>query len=442
MKPKTKLEKQVVSLSGKLKPVSEKQLSWGYDHCLEKKAVVTSKVAYCLECGDSWDHKGTLKKGNVPVNLRSIICQCCGKPLKILQSKARSFKQCRYLGIMTTCGGHQVYRFIMLKKVCKVGQKAIYTSDEVMQHWIHSSGKVFLIARPVFSMSYVLDSWILGSEMELRSIESSVARERLTLTPEKTYPLCRYIPELKRNGFTGKLPGDVSPTRFFHRLLSDPEIETLLKAGQKSMLLFAYKYSGWGLRSLERMGLWNSVKICLRNNYLIKDASLWVDYVRLLGEFNKDLTSSHFVCPVDLKASHDVLVEKKRKLERQKRLEEQRREILESQPAYEEQKGKFFGLAFTQGALTVEVLKSVEEFMNEGDLLHHCVFVNGYYKKASSLVLSARIDNQPVETVEISLDSLEIIQSRGRFNQPSEHHDQVISLVSQNLPQIGRLVNQ
>lgn len=230
---------------------------------------------------------------------------------------------------------------------------------------------------------------------------------------------------------------------FFHKLLSDPETETLLKNKQYSLLRHVLRSYPWRHNSLRDIdGIWSSVKICLRNNYTIESATLWIDYVKMLREFNKDLSSSHFVCPVDLKASHDKLVVKFRDRQRKKRIEEQRKELAESQQAYAALKGKFFGLAFTQGELTVKVLESVEEFMIEGDQLKHCVFASRYYKRPESLILSARVGDVPVETVEISLNSLQIVQARGLQNKPSPYHDEVVSLVTQNLPAIGKLLNK
>jgi hypothetical protein len=57
---------------------------------------------------------------------------------------------------------------------------------------------------------------------------------------------------------------------------------------------------------------WNSIKICIRNNYQIKDATIWFDTVRLLDHFDKDLLSTKYVCPDDLHKAHNKLVAKKR----------------------------------------------------------------------------------------------------------------------------------
>lgn len=68
----------------------------------------------------------------------------------------------------------------------------------------------------------------------------------------------------------------------------------------------------------------------------------------------------------------------------------------------------------------------------EGKLMHHCVFTNNYYKKDKSLILSATIDGERIETIEFSLETLKVIQSRGKFNQITEYHERIIHLVETN----------
>ena len=78
---------------------------------------------------------------------------------------------------------------------------------------------------------------------------------------------------------------------------------------------------------------------------------------------------------------------------------------------------------FTDGQIAVRVLESVKEIIMEGKAMHHCVGTNGYYKKADSLILSATIDGKRIETVEVSLSQLKVIQSRGVCNKQTEYHD-------------------
>ena len=96
-------------------------------------------------------------------------------------------------------------------------------------------------------------------------------------------------------------------------------------------------------------------------------------------------------------------------------------------------KRQFLNLVLTDGLIIVKVLQSVDEFYEEGKAMHHCVFTNEYYRRDDSLILSASIDGQRLETVEVSLSRLEVAQSRGVCNKDSPYHKQIIKLVQHNM---------
>ena len=100
---------------------------------------------------------------------------------------------------------------------------------------------------------------------------------------------------------------------------------------------------------------------------------------------------------------------------------------------YIKEKSIFFDLKLSDGKIVVVPLKSLEEFQQEGEIMHHCVFTNEYYKKKDTLILSARIGKKHVETVEVNLKTLSIVQSRGVCNQNTEYHERIIGLVTKNM---------
>lgn len=204
-------------------------------------------------------------------------------------------------------------------------------------------------------------------------------------------------------------------------------METLLKSGQHDLLRhFSVKSSG------NLAHFWSSIKICIRNKYIVSDASLWCDYVYLLKFFGKDTLNAKFVCPSDLNAEHDRWVKKKQAWQDRQKREEERRRLLKHQNTYQELKSRFIGLEFSEGNLYVRVLKDVNEFYEEGNASKHCVFTNEYFLKPDTLVFTAQIDGKRIETVEVSLETLKVIQSRGVCNLNTEYHDQIISLVNRN----------
>ena len=64
--------------------------------------------------------------------------------------------------------------------------------------------------------------------------------------------------------------------------------------------------------------------------------------------------------------------------------------------------------------------------------MHHCVFSNAYYLKEDTLILSATIEGKRIETIEVSLRTLEVVQSRGVCNKNTEYHEQIVNLVNAN----------
>mgnify|MGYP000103417395 CR=1 FL=1 len=82
------------------------------------------------------------------------------------------------------------------------------------------------------------------------------------------------------------------------------------------------------------------------------------------------------------------------------------------------------------------MLESVQEYIEEGQVLHHCVFANEYLLKEKSLILSASITGKRIETIELSLKTMEVLQCRGLMNQNTEYHERIIELAHQNMKQI------
>ena len=159
-----------------------------------------------------------------------------------------------------------------------------------------------------------------------------------------------------------------------------------------------------------------------------------LDYMDLLEYFHKDPVTFQYPDITAIREDHDMLVERKERLEERKRLEEMRRREQE-RLAVLESKSKYFGITFGNERMTVIVLKTIEDYMDEGRRQKHCVFANAYYGKPDTLILSARMrDNpsKPVETVELSLKDGDILQCFGKCNKFTSHHNEIMELVKRN----------
>ena len=123
-----------------------------------------------------------------------------------------------------------------------------------------------------------------------------------------------------------------------------------------------------------------------------------------------------------------------RRWEIERREREQQRQLQRKKDAEDfiANKSKFFGLVITDEEIIVKVLESIDEYYNEGKTQGICVFGSGYYKKADTLILSARIGDEIIETVEVDLRTLEVVQCHGKHNQDTEYHERIIDLVNKN----------
>lgn len=422
MKPRTNIQKEVFALSKRLPKITEPQKRWAYKHCFDHIGKRDAKgVITCLECGHKW------QGDNSPLadTLLGSTCPHCSTKLSINTFRKRVFKEIEYFGIITTCGGFQVIRYFYIDVYRKAGEQARYSCSEVVQRWLSPNGKEAIVARLRGMSIMYYDLWNFGSKLEIRPYHRAHDIE-----PIRFYPRQRVIAEISRNGFTGDFY-DIHPLALFRSILTDNKAETLLKAGQYSLLKYLV-----GSQSETVANSWASVRICIRNGYTIEDGSMWCDYINQLNFFGKDTNSPKYVCPDNLHGQHDLYMKKRRAYNERQELEKKRQRARENEARFKELKGKFFGIAFTDGTIQVRVLESVDEFMEEGRAMHHCVFDGSYFLRAESLVFSATIDGKRIETVEISLKTFKVVQSRGVCNQNTEHHSRIIKLVNRNMKQI------
>lgn len=430
MRPKTKLEKRIVELSEKLKPISELQKRYAYKNCFPAVAFRTKNLTHCLECGHSFVTDNKIKN-----------CPLCGVKLNFSDTRKRKDSQSEYFCIVNKAADMLVLRMFIVDKHLKAGETPRYFIAEVVQNWIAPDGSEKVIARRVRWMSR--NEWDYYDKMELRrpgyQRYNSVAR--YMINPTAIYPHRCTLPILKRNGFKGNFHG-ITPVIFIRSLISSPHFETLLKAKQYNLLRLN-RYGG----SLSAK--WDAIKICIRNNYIVKNEIMWSDYIDLLTRFGKDTRNVKYVCPPSLRKEHDKLVKKQRIIDDRaqaardrERAERDLQNIAAAEEVYQYQKKSFFDLYFSDGEIDVTPLKSVAEFKEEGDALRHCVFAARYYNKSNSLILSAKKGEERIETVEIDLAGYEIRQCYGMQNKNTKYHDQIINLVNKNIHKIRQCIQK
>lgn len=421
MKPRNKFEKAVLAQSGKLRPLSKAQLAWAFRECVSHFAHRLPKGrTTCMDCGHEWVREKATGH-----------CTClkCHAKLEVKNTLVRKIRQKAYFTLLDKCGKYQTLRMFLLVVEMEKGCKAHPYALEIGQYWWNDKGKQTLVAIQRILGRY-MDTFSFVSPMAIRG-DNEVYRHIATFD---TYPRYSVIDTLQRNGFRSDLQ-DIESAKLIPALLTDPKVETLLKAGQYDLLRYC-------LHSSTRLDdYWPSVKICLRNGYTITDGSMWCDTIDLLRRMGKDTRSPKYVCPADLKAEHDKLVEQRNRKEERERLALRRKEAAQYEKEYLLQKGKFFDILITDGTLKVRVLESVAEIAEEGTLMHHCVYANAYYRKENSLILSATIDGKRIETVEVDLERLCVVQSRGLCNKNTEYHERIVNLVNSNMNLIRKQIS-
>lgn len=428
MRARTKLQFKVKMLSEGLSRITRAQTKWSYEHCLPHFAYANKSSAFCLDCGKTFSLD--------LISRKKAICPKCKTKLDVEFTRKTTNTEVNYFAITHVVEEFQVAEYFELKAYYKKGEKVKYFLRAILEDWILPNGKITKIGLQ-HNASWHMDSWT--GRWEIR--ENNKFRNyyeysgKYDVYARKYHPDSVFKQEYRKIGINKNLSGLTLPEAI-NIIPNNPKAETLLKAKRFELL------EKLPTEEMRISKYWSSIKIVLRNRYKITDAGIWFDYLQMLSYFGKDLHNSVYVCPKDLKKEHDRYVEKKRVRQRKEELERKRREIEEAEEAFKYKIERFLGFHIKSGNIIVKVLETVREFEQEGDILNHCLFENEYYAKEHSLILSARIDNVPVETIEVNLEKMKIEQSRGLDNKPSEHNKKIVSLVKRHLPQIRKIVAQ
>lgn len=428
MKPKTKLQHEVWGLHQKLSSPKHHEPFVISNH--EFYYTTHYKSLVCMECNHVWKPNQVWHEEVVGVK-----CPSCNKKLKKIstQNGGMAVSIITY-SVFQVVDRFQVARYFSCWKHMSKNKPPHYSFKALFEEWKDwDKNKVVHIGR--------LSSWsgdgFSYSDYEIRGYGSPAWKSNpySAFHSDINCPGAQILPRFKKFGLTS-FKHHVDYRFLIKTLENSTYAETLFKVKQFGLLDKCPDYSGIITR------YWSSIKICIRNRYYIKDASLWLDYLDLLRYFNKDLHNAFYVCPKNLKKAHDRLMVKKQLITARQKEEERKKRAINDQADYERQKRKFFGLVFTSGDIEVRVLKHVYEFIEEGNKLKHCLLTNEYHKKKDSLIFSASLKGESVETIEVCLKSFKILQSRGLHNSPSKYHDDIVNLVERKMDTIRAITKR
>ena len=420
MRPKTAIQKRVHTLSGLIRPPSKEHVKYAKNRLFDDMYYTTKKDEVCLECGYRWQ-----------TNKIEHRCPKCRVYFARQLEKDRTKKEQGYLNIITTVKEFQVVRTIFFKKERKVDKPAYYDYCEVVQHWIRGDGKHVVRYADKYGMGayrMFYDPWRLHTDLQIRQSLDADCCYLWGTEYEKT----RFLPEVIRNGYF-KETFKLHIAYFLAIILGNSYAETLLKSGQYSLL------SKFNSKEKQIYEYWDSIKICIRNNYEIKDPTTWFDHLNLLQYFNKDLHNPKYICPRKLKEEHQILTDRHNYIEDKKREEVNKEKLIQLNKEYIKSKKKFLNVQFNQGKINIRVLKNIYEFIDEGKELHHCVYSPAYYQNKDSLILSARKEDKRLATIELSLKQMKVVQCRGLQNKSTGYNRKIINLINSNINVIKRI---
>lgn len=438
MKARSALEKAVVKLSGRIPQdsLTQSQLEWlcrikyaSYCHPFKGKF-------WCPNCGE---YIGVLVEEVDKIKGIDVVCPHCGSKLKTATAdtnyvpfRIKPKIVCRnvdYVAFATRVYDFQVIRYFVVRYESRLHKKLAVTEiEEVVRTW--SKKGCCEVVESVGLGGIGCYWWDCPFS---KSGDLSLKSHGYNIDTGYVYPRSTWSKDYIRFGlYHVKDSGSLLSPAWLHKILSDDHALTILQKGWYSLL------QGYMLKYGEKAKdeLFDSIKIAIRNNYGSADteSALWIDYIGSLKKLGLDVRNAHYVCPEDLNAAHDSAV---RRIS-MKEMKEKLKELSEDNRQYTKRIDKFKGIVFACDDVEISPLKSLYDFKYEGDKLHHCVFTNEYYKKNESLIMSARRDGIPIETIEVSLDTYKILQCHGDHNHMSELHQQILDTVTRNMSAIKR----
>lgn len=413
MKPRTKIEKEVARLSALLPSITPTQEKALKRNANPSTAYHTKHQQWCVSCG------GVMKTGEKT-------CPHCGRKFENIKSARFTTEERKdYATIHTTFKGYQVARHFVVWRKSRKGQETRFQVNEAVQEWINDKGQRAVMAHPVNMHSWYYDLWVFSVPMSIKRDPVVYSRGWGKYEIYSQYNRWEsLLPVLKRNGAKRRDIG-ISPVKLYKSLLSDNITEELLKTGQIPLLARHLR----GYRNEIPM---HAVRICNRNHYIVQNADEWCDYIQACEQLGLDTHNAHYVCPTDLTQAHDRANNRLQSIDKR---ELNKRTAKMYEELYKKLHAKYLAIFFGNDEIEIKVAQSVEDIRQEGEAMKHCVFANGYYKKAETLILFARNrkDGSRIETIEIDTKSYRVVQSRGVCNKLTPQHNEIVNLCNQNM---------
>ena len=398
-------------------------------------------IHYCSECGGGFEWIGQKE------------CPYCHVKFTDVPHQYQR-KEIAYHMELEAKGDIQLTRIYRVERCTQYGKKSFTDVLEVERIFYAPDGERRVFARGVQGLSPYYDAFSLWSSITIRREGRNMswrAKLRYNLSMN-TYHINSLTQQWKYKNIPEIMKRYGNNTSAL-RIIAYPWAETMLKVGQEA--LFRHMVHNYEIMP---KGTEHALKICSRHHYVINDPSLWIDTIALLKYLHMDTHNPKFVCPEDLRALHQQLYVRKckvddRRYERamitrreneMKRKAEQDKKYAEMLNNWQKHFGKLLSLDIAGTNLDIRPLQSVDEFKQEGDTMHHCVYAMGYYdynKRPNCLILSAKDgEGKRLATIEYDMKNLTIVQCRAACNRVPERDEEIRGLINSNKATIKKLV--
>lgn len=412
------------------------------------KKAAQADTLWCAHCGGIFNrseltdiHQNPDWNRNNYYQSRRWIATCphCGKPMQIICGASRERKLEDVVGFSATMGEWRIDRFYISTEFCKIGQKSETQVHEIAQRWTHRDGNVYHYCSPKGGLYY---SKFWRWYAPWRFVEQSPECDNDWWNGEERYDTPADFSldkELTMRGISLDALHGLKLTQILRYMNDDSHFETLWKQGDWEIAKFFKKDLSW---------YWPQIRIARNHGYKIDNLTEWKDLISLLRGHHKDIRNPKFICPANLHEAHQAeLTEAERRerirqeIWRREADERHRREAEEAMKTraqkneeYIKRMQKYFDISIPANGFTIVVLQSIDDFEREGSMLKHCVFRCGYYQHANSLILSARDkDNNPIETIEVNLQSFQIAQCYGLNDTYTPMHKAILKAMNENM---------
>lgn len=471
-----KFEQSVLTMSNEMGGIDSKCADWLLSN-ITPTAYVNKNNVICMECGHEFTSETCSIDGTIE-------CPVCHKKLKIEWTRKKVYDESKFLAITHEYSGFQVVRYFWVNKWRnRQSGKGEHFISEVMQIWFNETGKKVYLSKPLKmypnEARNPFREVVYNNKTEkYEDAKMSIRRPgtgcgfygfniaELGYKKLKIVSLAQFLKHRGVKRSVGSFPYNYQFDDFIDMIMA-PLAEVIHKKGQKE-LLFNLAHGKFWKQDGNLSKRLQALKIALRHSYFDNHKlyekqdpryghendrvlySDWMDLINQIIRMGLDYSSPKYVCPEDLHGLHNALIRK----ENRTRQEADKLAKLEKDRSLNEQyinaRDAFFSLNLVdkENGFSIQVLKSVEDFYEEANKMHHCVFNNGYYDMSihpNSLIMSARTGddwNNPdkrLETIEVNLENFTVVQSKAVHNGTDKLHNKILSLVLKNMDVIQNI---